>query len=88
MRRVRRLAGTVVAHATGEPSIPTPMLRLLASGLLTRTATRRLARVIPNPLVRTLAIAATGYAVNRLMTARSTRTTGTLPRRPALLRGA
>lgn len=43
------------------------MLRLLASGLLTRTASRRIARVIPNPLVRTLAVAATGYAVSRLL---------------------
>lgn len=43
------------------------MLRLLASGLLTRSASRRLGRVIPNPLVRTLAVAATGYAVSRLM---------------------
>ncbi len=43
------------------------MLRLLASGLLTRSASRRIARVIPNPLVRTLAVAATGYAVSRLL---------------------
>ena len=43
------------------------MLRLLASGLLTRSASRRLGRVIPNPLVRTLAVAATGYAVSRLL---------------------
>ena len=43
------------------------MLRLLASGLLTRSASRRIARVIPNPLVRTLAVAATGYAVSRVM---------------------
>lgn len=41
------------------------MLRYLASGLLTRNLSRRVARVIPNPLLRTLAIAATGYAVNR-----------------------
>jgi len=46
------------------------MFRLLASGLLTRSASRRLARIIPNPLVRTVAIAATGYAINRLMTRR------------------
>ena len=47
------------------------MLRLLASGLLTRSASRRIARVIPNPLVRTLAVAATGYAVSRMLTPRS-----------------
>ena len=51
------------------------MLRYLASGLLTRTASRRLARWIPNPLVRTVAIAATGYAVNRLLARRSNRVT-------------
>jgi hypothetical protein len=43
------------------------MLRLLASGLLTRSASRRIARVIPNPFVRTLAVAATGYAVSRML---------------------
>ena len=43
------------------------MLRLLASGLLTRSASRRVARFIPNPLVRTLAVAATGYAISRVM---------------------
>ena len=43
------------------------MLRLLASGLLTRSASRRVARFIPNPFVRALAVAATGYAVSRVM---------------------
>jgi len=43
------------------------MLRLLTSGLLTRSAARRLSRVIPNPLVRTVAIAAAGYAIERLV---------------------
>jgi hypothetical protein len=43
------------------------MLRLLASGLLTRSASRRVARLIPNPIVRTLAMAATGYAITRVM---------------------
>jgi hypothetical protein len=43
------------------------MLRYLASGLLTRSASRRLARVIPNPFVRTLAMAATGYAITRVL---------------------
>ena len=46
------------------------MLRYLASGLLTRNVSRRLARAIPNPLLRTVAIAATGYAVNRLVSGR------------------
>lgn len=49
------------------------MLRYLASGLLTRNVSRRLARVIPNPLVRTVAIAAAGYAVNRLVNGRPAR---------------
>ncbi|MDF1503730.1 hypothetical protein [Roseisolibacter sp. H3M3-2] len=43
------------------------MLRLLASGLLTRSASRRLSRFIPNPFVRTLAVAATGYAIARVV---------------------
>lgn len=47
------------------------MLRYLATGLLTRNVSRRLARSIPNPLVRTVAIAAAGYAVNRLVNGRS-----------------
>ena len=47
------------------------MFRLLASGLLTRTASRRIARFIPNPLVRTIAVAATGYAVSRLLAPRA-----------------
>ena len=46
------------------------MLRYLATGLLSRNVSRRLARVIPNPLVRTVAIAAAGYAVNRLVNGR------------------
>lgn len=49
------------------------MLRYLASGLLTRNVSRRLARAIPNPFVRTVAIAAAGYAVNRLVTGRPAR---------------
>ena len=44
------------------------MLRMLASGFLTRGAGRRLARFIPNPFVRTLAVAATGYAISRALT--------------------
>ncbi len=43
------------------------MLRLLASGLLSRNLARRVARVIPNPLVRTIAVAAVGYGVNRFV---------------------
>lgn len=46
------------------------MIRYLASGLLTRSASRRLARYIPNPIVRAVAIAAAGYAINRVMTRR------------------
>jgi hypothetical protein len=49
------------------------MLRYLASGLLTRNVSRRLARVIPNPLMRTVAIAAAGYAVNRVVSGRPAR---------------
>lgn len=66
------------------------MLRYLASGFLARSASRRLARVIPNPFVRTLAMAATGYAITRAMTPtakkaiHSPRTRGVLGRfRPA-----
>jgi hypothetical protein len=43
------------------------MLRVLASGLLSRNLARRVARVIPNPLVRTIAMAAVGYGVNRFV---------------------
>ena len=55
------------------------MLRYLASGLLTRNVSRRLARAIPNPLVRTVAIAAAGYAVNRVMNGRPARLRGGAP---------
>ena len=57
------------------------MLRLLASGLLTRSASRRIARVIPNPLVRTLAVAATGYAVSRLLAPKAKALVASHPRR-------
>ena len=43
------------------------MLRFLASGLLTRGAARRLGRVIPNPLVRAVAVTVAGYAINSLV---------------------
>ena len=46
------------------------MIRLLTSGFLTRGAARRLSRAIPNPLVRTVAIAAAGYAIDRLVRGR------------------
>jgi hypothetical protein len=49
------------------------MLRYLASGLLTRSASRRLGRIIPNPIVRTVAVAAAAYGIQRLMTRRSVR---------------
>ena len=57
------------------------MFRLLASGLLTRTASRRIARCIPNPLVRTLAVAATGYAVSRMMAPKAKTLTARRPSR-------
>ena len=43
------------------------MFRFLASGLLTRGAARRLGRVIPNPLVRAVAVTVAGYAINNLV---------------------
>jgi hypothetical protein len=43
------------------------MLRPLASGLITRSASKRLARYIPNPLLRIVAIAVAGYAIDRLV---------------------
>ena len=43
------------------------MLRLMTSGLLTRSAAKRLSRAIPNPFVRTLAIAAAGFAIEQLV---------------------
>jgi hypothetical protein len=46
------------------------MLRYLATGLLTRNVSQRLARAIPNPIVRTVAIAAAGLAVQRLVNGR------------------
>jgi hypothetical protein len=49
------------------------MLRMLTTGLLTRSASRRLARWIPNPLVRTVAVAATGYAISRMLAKRPPR---------------
>ena len=47
------------------------MLRFLASGFLTRRLARPLSRAIPNPLLRTVAIAATGYAVERMLAKRA-----------------
>ena len=43
------------------------MLRSLTSGMLNRTAQRRLARWIPNPLLRVVAIAVAGYAIEQLV---------------------
>ena len=67
------------------------MLRYLASGLLTRNLARRVARFIPNPLLRTVAIAAVGYGVNRVVmrtgSGASTGTTTTGRRDAALKRG-
>jgi hypothetical protein len=39
----------------------------MTSGLLTRSAAKRLSRAIPNPFVRTLAIAAAGFAIEQLV---------------------
>jgi hypothetical protein len=44
------------------------MLRFLASGFLTRKLATRIARLTPNPLLRTVGVAAAGYAVNRMLT--------------------
>lgn len=57
------------------------MLRALASGLLTRNVARRVARFIPNPLVRTIAIAAVGYGVNRLVMGTGRKAVPAAPRR-------
>jgi hypothetical protein len=43
------------------------MLRFLTTGFLTRGAARKLSRAIPNPLVRMLAIAAAGYAIEQVV---------------------
>ena len=63
----RRLPSGGAIRTPDLPSAPPPMLRALASGLLTRNVARRVARFIPNPFVRTLAIAAVGFGVNRLV---------------------
>jgi hypothetical protein len=61
------------------------MLRLLASGFLTRKLARPIARVIPNPLLRTVAIAATGYAVERMLSKRAAKPSLARPaRKPRL----
>ena len=43
------------------------MLRFLASGFLTRKLATRIARLTPNPLLRTVGVAVAGYAVNRML---------------------
>jgi hypothetical protein len=43
------------------------MIRQLTSGLLTRTASRKLARWIPNPLLRVVVVAVAGYAIEQLV---------------------
>lgn len=63
-----------------------PILRTVASGLLSRRAARRLSRAIPNPVVRMLAVAAATtlvpMAVNHVATRwqnrRRSRTAGDL----------
>ncbi len=64
------------------------MLGFVANALVTPAIARRLARVIPNPFVRTLAVAAVGYGINRLAASRSPDRTVTAPRRPAFLSGS
>ncbi len=59
------------------------MLGYFASGLLSRTASRRLARVIPNPFVRAAVVAAAGYAITRFMEKRQT-TASRAPRTPRM----
>jgi hypothetical protein len=43
------------------------MLRPLASTFLSRSASRRLARWIPNPILRVAAMAVAGYAIEQLV---------------------
>jgi hypothetical protein len=43
------------------------MLHVLTSSLLNRGAKRRLSRTVRNPLLRVVAIAAAGYAIERLV---------------------
>lgn len=66
------------------------MLSFVANSLLTPLVARKLARVIPNPLVRTLAVAAVGYGINYLATRPSTRrlTNASAGERAALPAGA
>lgn len=62
------------------------MLGFVANALVTPAIARRLARVIPNPFVRTLAVAAVGYGINRLVSSRrSADRAVAAPRRPAFL---
>ena len=57
------------------------MLRYFASGFLTRKLARPISRAIPNPILRTLAIAAVGYGVERLIAKRVARPSFRGPRR-------
>jgi hypothetical protein len=43
------------------------MLRFLASGLITRKLADGIARLTPNPLLRTVGVAVAGYAVSRAL---------------------
>ena len=56
------------------------MLGFVANSLVMPVVARRLSRVIPNPFVRAIAVAAVGYGVNRLVTTRQNRQVGAAPR--------
>ena len=49
------------------------MLGFVANSLITPAVARRLGRVIPNPFLRTVAVAAVGYGINRLFSGSSNR---------------
>ena len=53
-----------------HPPRKEPMLRFLASGFITRKLAGRIARLTPNPLLRTVGVAVAGYAVNRALSKR------------------
>ena len=49
------------------------MIPVLASGFLNRGAKRRLSRTIHNPILRVVAVAVAGYAIERLVHGRLSR---------------
>jgi uncharacterized membrane protein YfcA len=60
MPRLFRGCGTTLAHKRGNLQRETimPLMKTIATGMLGRTAGKRLARAIPNPALRYLTIAA------------------------------